>query len=79
MCVLLHLSVVVYHHGINSTGGHYTCDVFLPHCGGWINANDNTLNGMTEEKVLKGQNKDQHKVAYLLCYSRSDLMPRQPV
>jgi ubiquitin carboxyl-terminal hydrolase 10 len=70
-----HLTAVVYHHGISSTGGHYTCDVLLPHCGGWINADDSNLCTLSEDKVLKGQNKEKHKVAYLLCYRRADLMP----
>ena len=62
---------VVYHHGKYATGGHYTCDVCHPVCGGWVRIDDSVLKPVSEEMVLR-QNQTNNKVAYLLFYRRVD-------
>ena len=65
------LPPVVYHHGKYATGGHYTCDVCHPVCGGWVRIDDSVLKPVSEEMVLR-QNQTSNKVAYLLFYRRVD-------
>jgi len=65
------LWAVVYHHGKFATGGHYTCDVCHPVCGGWIRMDDSILKPVSEETVLR-HTQTANKVAYLLFYRRVD-------
>jgi len=62
---------VVYHHGKNAGGGHYTCDVCHP-VYGWIRTDDTRLKIVPPNYVLKPT---QGKDPYLLLYRRADLMP----
>lgn len=65
------LFAVVYHHGKNSCGGHYTCDVCHPFYG-WIRADDTRLKTVPSSYVLKPT---QGKDPYMLFYRRTDLNP----
>lgn len=65
------LFAVVYHHGKNAGGGHYTCDVCHP-VYGWIRTDDTRLKIVPPNYVLKPT---QGKDPYLLLYRRADLMP----
>ncbi len=60
---------VIYHHGKKATGGHYTCDVYHPTCGGWVRTDDSIVRSVTEDSVLK---QGHGKVAYILFYRRLD-------
>lgn len=63
--------LVVYHHGKNACGGHYTSDVcHATH--GWIRADDTRLKVVPFNYVLKPT---QGKDPYMLFYRRIDLMP----
>ena len=63
--------LVVYHHGKNAWGGHYTSDVCHP-THGWIRADDTRLKVVPFNYVLKPT---QGKDPYMLFYRRIDLMP----
>ncbi|KAJ7374720.1 Ubiquitin carboxyl-terminal hydrolase 10 [Desmophyllum pertusum] len=65
------LFAVVYHHGKNAWGGHYTSDVYHP-THGWIRADDTRLKIVPFNYVLKPT---QGKDPYMLFYRRIDLMP----
>ncbi|XP_078364654.1 ubiquitin carboxyl-terminal hydrolase 10-like isoform X2 [Oculina patagonica] len=65
------LFAVVYHHGKNAWGGHYTSDVHHP-THGWIRADDTRLKIVPFNYVLKPT---QGKDPYVLFYQRTDLMP----
>lgn len=65
------LFAVVYHHGRNAWGGHYTSDVCHP-LHGWIRADDTRLKIVPANYVLKPT---QGKDPYMLFYRRTDLMP----
>ena len=62
---------VVYHHGKNAWGGHYTSDVCHP-IHGWIRADDTRLKIVPANYVLKPI---QGKDPYVLFYHRTDFMP----
>lgn len=65
------LFAVVYHHGKNAWGGHYTSDVcHATH--GWIRADDTRLKVVPFNYVLKPT---QGKDPYMLFYRRIDLVP----
>ena len=61
---------VIYHHGKYAAGGHYTCDVYHPSCGGWIRLDDSLIKPASEEQVTKHY---KERIAYLLFYQKSDL------
>jgi len=63
--------LVVYHHGKNACGGHYTSDV-CHSTHGWIRADDTRLKVVPFNYVLKPT---QGKDPYMLFYRRIDLMP----
>ncbi|ESO96906.1 hypothetical protein LOTGIDRAFT_214445 [Lottia gigantea] len=64
------LFAVVYHHGVKSSGGHYTCAVFHPGINGWINIDDRRIETVNVQKVLKY---NPPRMPYLLYYRRTDL------
>lgn len=63
------LFAVVYHHGKNSTGGHYTTSVFHPGINGWVNSDDSTVKTVPLTSVLRSI---PPRVPYLLYYRRLD-------
>ncbi|KAK6177987.1 hypothetical protein SNE40_012836 [Patella caerulea] len=64
------LFAVVYHHGVKSTGGHYTNSVFHPGINGWIHIDDRRIETVSVQKVLKYT---PPRMPYLLYYRRTDL------
>lgn len=67
---------VVYHHGQNATGGHYTCDVLVED-EKWLRLDDTALSWVDEEQVIcsKMEGADAwweqaNGDAYLLFYCR---------
>jgi ubiquitin carboxyl-terminal hydrolase 10 len=61
------LSSVVYHHGINASGGHYTCDVYWHCMKSWLRIDDPHIKIVKESDVLKP---DGDGAAYLLFYEK---------
>ena len=57
---------VIYHHGQQATGGHYTCDVLHP-CGDWLRIDDSKVEDVTPNEVLASK---PDRVAYVLFYER---------
>ena len=58
---------VVYHHGQQVGGGHYTCDVLHP-CGSWIRVNDEAVSEVSGRDVISEK---ADRVAYVLFYERA--------
>lgn len=67
--IALLIVTVVYHHGKNATGGHYTTNVFHPGINGWVNIDDNHVKTVSVGGVLKYI---PPRVPYLLYYRRLD-------
>ncbi|XP_077983517.1 ubiquitin carboxyl-terminal hydrolase 10-like [Glandiceps talaboti] len=65
------LFAIVYHHGKNASGGHYTCDFYHPGINGWIRTDDNNVKAVTITSILRPA---PPKVPYLLFYRRCDLI-----
>ncbi|XP_078607964.1 ubiquitin carboxyl-terminal hydrolase 10-like isoform X1 [Branchiostoma floridae x Branchiostoma japonicum] len=65
------LFAVVYHHGKNATGGHYTTDVFHVGINGWLRFDDQNVKVVTSQQVMKYT---PPRVPYLLYYRRCDLI-----
>uniref|UniRef100_A0A915KFX2 Ubiquitin carboxyl-terminal hydrolase n=1 Tax=Romanomermis culicivorax TaxID=13658 RepID=A0A915KFX2_ROMCU len=63
------LFAVVFHHGENAEGGHYTADIF--HGGQWLCMDDTKVEPVTDAHVL---NFDPPRVPYLLFYRRCDVL-----
>lgn len=61
------LTAVIYHHGRNAEGGHYTCDVFRPGRK-WLRIDDTAVEAVEAECVLDMSERD--KSAYILLYQR---------
>ncbi|RKP28437.1 cysteine proteinase, partial [Metschnikowia bicuspidata] len=61
------LTAVIYHHGRNAEGGHYTCDVFRPGRK-WLRIDDTAVEAVDAECVLDMSERD--KSAYILMYQR---------
>ena len=59
--------LVVYHHGKNAAGGHYTAAVHHANPFGWVNFDDNIIKTVNVNQVLKHH---QGCVPYLLFYER---------
>ncbi|XP_046359838.1 ubiquitin carboxyl-terminal hydrolase 10-like [Haliotis rufescens] len=64
------LFAVVFHHGKNSTGGHYTTDVFHPGISSWVHIDDARIQAVQVGSVLKYT---APRMPYLLYYRRTDL------
>jgi len=62
------LFAVVYHHGKNAAGGHYTACVHHGNPFGWVRFDDNLIKPVPVTQVLKHQ---QGRVPYLLFYERT--------
>lgn len=58
---------MVYHHGKNAAGGHYTAAVHHANPFGWVNFDDNIIKTVNVNQVLKHH---QGCVPYLLFYER---------
>lgn len=61
------LSAVIYHHGRNAEGGHYTCDV-LRSGRKWLRIDDTAVEAIDADSVLDMSERD--KSAYILMYHR---------
>lgn len=61
------LYLVVYHHGKNAAGGHYTAAVHHGNVFGWVHFDDNNMKPVNVSHVLKHQ---QGCVPYLLFYEQ---------
>ncbi|KAH3678541.1 hypothetical protein WICPIJ_008834 [Wickerhamomyces pijperi] len=62
---------VVYHHGLNSDGGHYTVDVLRNGSGNkWIRIDDTNITSLELEHVLPNPGSEESKTAYILMYQR---------
>lgn len=80
---VLHKSfVVLYHHGLSASGGHYTLDVLHPERypsstsganaklrEGWVRLDDEVVSDVKPEDVFGGFERDD-RCAYLLFYTR---------
>ena len=62
--------VVVFHHGKNATGGHYTTNVFHPGINSWVKIDDSRIQTVSVQDVLKFSSP---RMPYLLYYRRVDL------
>lgn len=63
------LTGIVYHHGANAQGGHYTSDVLSQENGEeWIRIDDTMLKLITDDEVLNGGVEENIKNAYILIY-----------
>ncbi|XP_041375605.1 ubiquitin carboxyl-terminal hydrolase 10-like [Gigantopelta aegis] len=64
------LFAVVFHHGKNATGGHYTTNVFHPGISSWVKIDDSRIQAVSVQEVLKFS---APRMPYLLYYRRIDL------
>lgn len=65
-----HLVGVIYHHGRNAEGGHYTCDVLRSKTDNkWLRIDDTAVETVTAEAVV-GKPAARDKSAYILMYQR---------
>ena len=72
-------SLVLYHHGLSASGGHYTLDVLHPNIDnavgtvkpreGWIRIDDELVSDVRPEDVFGPPERDD-RCAYLLFYRR---------
>ncbi|SCV03939.1 LAMI_0H12156g1_1 [Lachancea mirantina] len=62
---------VVYHHGISSSGGHYTCDVYYAETAKWFRIDDVTVTEIGRDDVLTGgEDEADSRTAYILMYQK---------
>lgn len=62
---------VVYHHGISSSGGHYTCDVYNEEQDKWFRIDDVNITELGKDDVLKGgEDGSDSRTAYILMYEK---------
>lgn len=61
------LTAVIYHHGRNAEGGHYTCDVMRPGKR-WLRIDDTAVEAIDADDVLDTSERD--KSAYILMYQK---------
>ncbi|KAH3675729.1 hypothetical protein WICMUC_002521 [Wickerhamomyces mucosus] len=61
---------VVYHHGLNSDGGHYTVDVLRNDLNNWIRIDDTNITNLNLDEVLNGSENQDVKTAYILMYQK---------
>ncbi|AMD22224.1 HGL116Cp [Eremothecium sinecaudum] len=65
------LTGVVYHHGLSSSGGHYTADVLHQDQDKWYRIDDVNVTEIKKEDVVKGGDADSDsKTAYILLYQK---------
>lgn len=64
------ISVVIYHHGTQTEGGHYTTDIL--HSGVWTHFDDDVVEPTTEAQVLAETKDDQ--TAYMVFYIQKHLL-----
>ena len=74
-CVSDGRDVVIYHHGLSASGGHYTLDVLHPNRGGksregWVRIDDEVVVDVGGEEVFGAGERDDLRCAYLLFYRR---------
>ncbi|AET40284.1 mRNA-binding ubiquitin-specific protease UBP3 Ecym_5544 [Eremothecium cymbalariae DBVPG len=66
------LTGVVYHHGLSSSGGHYTADVLHQDEEKWYRIDDTTVTEINKEEVVTGGEEGSHsRTAYILIYQRA--------
>lgn len=63
------LTAVIYHHGRNAEGGHYTCDVKRPGKR-WLRIDDTAVEAIDADDVLDMSERD--KSAYIMMYQRKN-------
>ncbi|KAF9166809.1 hypothetical protein DFQ26_006784 [Actinomortierella ambigua] len=68
---------VVYHHGRNASGGHYTCDI-LRQNNEWLHIDDTVITQITEADVAVDANKSNDRGLPLQPSSRSPATPGTP-
>lgn len=62
---------VIYHHGISSTGGHYTCNIFNQESNKWFGIDDTNIQELNKDDVLQNTEDDSDtKTAYILIYEK---------
>lgn len=62
---------VVYHHGVSSSGGHYTCDVYQEAQKKWFRIDDINVQEIEMEEVLQpGEEGSDSRTAYILIYQK---------
>lgn len=62
---------VIYHHGRNAEGGHYTCDVLRSKTDKkWLRIDDTAVESITADAVV-GKPASRDKSAYILMYQRA--------
>lgn len=62
---------VIYHHGRNAEGGHYTCDILRSHSERtWLRIDDTAVEAVDAEAVVE-KPEARDKSAYILMYQRS--------
>lgn len=78
----LTLILVLYHHGLSASGGHYTLDVLHPNRypsvdpnakprEGWVRIDDELVSDVRPEDVFgASEREDEARCAYLLFYQR---------
>ncbi|GMM56055.1 mRNA-binding ubiquitin-specific protease [Maudiozyma humilis] len=65
------LSGVIYHHGLSSDGGHYTCDVYHKPNDKWYRIDDVAITELKKEDVLTvGDSGADPRTAYILMYQK---------
>jgi ubiquitin carboxyl-terminal hydrolase 10 len=73
--------LVIYHHGVSASGGHYTLDVLHPTRfspgsattsprDGWVRIDDDLVSDVRPEDVFGASERDDSRCAYLLFYKR---------
>lgn len=74
------LKSIVFHHGVNSSVGHYTADVNVKtihngaHRQKWFHCHDNKVDWVSDEEVLNRgkQSENTGVVPYIFFYVRDD-------
>ena len=65
------LSGVIYHHGLSSDGGHYTCDIYHKTNDKWYRIDDVAITELKKEDVLTvGDSGADPRTAYILMYQK---------
>jgi ubiquitin carboxyl-terminal hydrolase 10 len=69
------LSAVVYHHGQNASGGHYTVDVRRQDGREWIRLDDTVIRRVRSEEVAEGGSEEDQKVLAATLEAQKKAVP----
>lgn len=69
-CTCFDFFLVVYHHGMSASGGHYTVDL-RQDTQSWIRVDDTHISYILPEHVIPSSSELPNRFAYLLFYLRS--------